>query len=177
MMYKIDRMAMELNHSYCGSGTAQENWRNCDYFSRMSSRASADFAMALLHSAGISIQEALEDWNPQGELLENLAKTEHLRWCAFHYCMGFRPMSREEFDARSQIYRKELADTGSGKIRIGKDLQQRIHACLVPWEELDDLSARENAITGKSTDYKEMDRNNVRAIPAILRTSCPTGEV
>ena len=95
---KIDRMAMELNHSYCGSGTAQENWRNCDYFSRMSSRASADFAMALLHSAGISIQEALENWNPQGELLENLAKTEHLRWCAFHYAMGFRPMSREEFE-------------------------------------------------------------------------------
>ena len=90
---------------------------------------------------------------------------------------GWQSVSREEFDARSQIYRKELADTGSGKIRIGKDLQQRIHACLVPWEELDDLSARENAITGKSTDYKEMDRNNVRAIPAILRASRPAGEI
>ena len=165
----IDRMAMVLNQSYCGSGTLRENWLNCDYFSRMSSRASADFAVSLLHSAGVSISEALERWEPQGELLENLAKTEHLRWCAFHYSMGFRPMSQEEFHHRAEVYRREAADTGVGKIRISKDLNQRIHACLVPWDQLDALSARENAITGKNTDYKEMDRNNVRAIPNVLR--------
>lgn len=166
---QIDRMAMVLNQSYCGSGTARENWLKCDYFSRMSSRASADFATALLHSAGVSVSDALEHWDPQGELLENLAKTEHLRWCAFHYAMGFRPMSREEFDARAGIYRTEVAKTGSSRVRIGKDLNQRIHACLIPWEDLDDLSARENAVTGKNLDYKEMDRNNVRAIPNVLR--------
>ena len=165
----IDRMAMVLNQSYCGSGTLHENWLNCDYFSRMSSRASADFAGSLLHSAGVSINEALERWEPQGELLENLAKTEHLRWCAFHYSMGFRSMRQEEFQRRAEVYRQELAETGVGKIRISKDLNQRIHACLVPWEQLDELSARENAITGKNTDYKEMDRNNVRAIPNVLR--------
>ena len=165
----IDRMAMVLNQSYCGSGTLRENWLNGDYFSRMSSRASADFAVSLLHSAGVSISEALERWEPQGELLENLAKTEHLRWCAFHYSMGFRPMSQEEFHHRAEVYRREAADTGVGKIRISKDLNQRIHACLVPWDQLDALSARENAITGKNTDYKEMDRNNVRAIPNVLR--------
>lgn len=165
----IDRMAMELNQTYCGSGTLRENWLNCDYFSRMSSRASADFAVSLLHSAGIEPEEALTHWDPQGELLENLAKTEHLRWCAFHYSMGFRSMSQEEFNHRAEVYRRELAETGMGKIRISKDLNQRIHACLIPWNELDELSARENAITGKNTDYKEMDRNNVRAIPDVLR--------
>lgn len=166
---KIDRMAMMLNQSYCGSGTPQENWRKCDYFSRMSSRASADFSAALLYSAGVTPQDALTHWDPQGALLENLAKTEHLRWCAFHYSMGFRAMPPEEFDRRAEIYRRELAETGTGSIRIGKDLARRIHACLVPWEELDNLSARENAVTGKSIDYKEMDRNNVRAIPDVLR--------
>ena len=44
----------------------------------------------------------------------------------------------------------------------------RTHACLVPWEELDALSARENAITGDQVDYKAMDRNNVLALPEIL---------
>lgn len=166
---KIDRMAMVLNQSYCGTGTARENWIKCDYFSRMSSRASADFAAAMLHCAGVSVQDARNHWDPRGELLENLSKTEHLRWCAFHYSMGFRAMTRQEFDERSQIYRQELAETGAGKIRIGKDLNRRIHACLVPWEELDSLSERENAITGKNIDYKEMDRNNVRAIPDILK--------
>lgn len=165
----IDRMAMVLNQSYCGSGTIRENWLNCDYFSRMSSRASADFAVSLLHSAGIEHEEALTQWNPQGELLENLATTEHLRWCAFHYSMGFRSMSQEEFNQRAEVYRRELAETGMGKIRISKDLNQRIHACLIPWNELDELSARENAITGNNTDYQELDRNNVRAIPDVLR--------
>ena len=78
-------------------------------------------------------------------------------------------MSQEEFNHRAEVYRQELAETGAGKIHISKDLNQRIHACLIPWDQLDELSARENAITGKNTDYKEMDRNNVRAIPSVLR--------
>ena len=82
---------------------------------------------------------------------------------------GWEHVSREEFDARAGIYRTEVAKTGSSRVRIGKDLNQRIHACLIPWEDLDDLSARENAVTGKNLDYKEMDRNNVRAIPNVLR--------
>ena len=28
-------------------------------------------------------------WPPEGELLENLSRTEHLRWCAFHSVMGY----------------------------------------------------------------------------------------
>ena len=166
---KIDRMAMVLNHTYCGSGTLRENWQKCDYFSRMSSRASADFTYALLRCAGTTADTALESWNPQGKLLENLAKTEHLRWCAFHYTMGFRSMTPEEFARRADIYRQETILTGTGKIRISKDLKQRVHACLVPWDELDTLSACENAITGGNVNYKEFDRNNVRAIPDVLR--------
>ena len=52
---------------------------------------------------------------------------------------------------------------------IGKDLGERLHCCLIPWEDLDDLSARENAVTGKSVDYKQMDRNNVLTLPELLK--------
>ena len=38
----------------------------------------------------------------------------------------------------------------------------------IPWEELDSLSARENAVTGGRTDYKELDRENVIAVRDIL---------
>lgn len=165
----IDRMAMVLNQTYCGTGTARENWEKCDYFSRMSSRASADFADSLLRAAGITGEEALRHWDPKGELMENLAKTEHLRWCAFHYAMGFRAMTREEFDARGKAHAEEKAAAGSSKLRIGKDMPNRVHACLVPWEELDDLSARENAYTGGHVDYKEMDRRNIRSLPGVLK--------
>jgi Rad3-related DNA helicase len=102
-------------------------------------------------------------WPPRPEVLENLARTEHLRWCAFHLAMGYAPMSDEEFSRRCEMYRK-----GTLK-RISKNTEGLTHACLVPWEALDALSERENAVTGGSVDYKALDTNNVLAIPDILR--------
>lgn len=43
------------------------------------------------------------------------------------------------------------------------------HACLTPWEALGDLSGRENRVTGGDVDYKALDRNNVLAVPELLR--------
>ena len=41
---KIDSVATQLNHRYCNNdNTPQQNWARCDWFSRMSSRVSADF--------------------------------------------------------------------------------------------------------------------------------------
>lgn len=167
--HHIDQIAMVVNHTYCGGGTPQENWKKCDYFSRMSSRAFADFADSILYCAGVTREDALKRWEPKGELLENLAKTEHLRWMAFHHCMGFRVMTEAEFEDRVRTYLEEVARTGSSQMRISKDLQKRTHACLVPWDALDLLSAREKAATGREVDYKEMDRNNVRIVADILR--------
>lgn len=166
----MDIMAMAVNQIYCqGNGkTMLQNWENCDYFSRMSSRAFADFIPSMLHIAGQSPQTVTQDWKPEGQLLENLAITEHMRWCAFHYAMGYVPMSQEEFHARGRQHAQEKAEKGSSKLRIGKDTVRRIHACLTPWEKLDELSAAENRYTGGNVDYKAMDRNNVLAMPAIL---------
>ncbi|MBP3371774.1 MAG: hypothetical protein J6L88_04540 [Clostridia bacterium] len=162
----IDRAAMALNHSYCGNDkTPQENWRTCDYFSRMSSRASADFAPCFMHMAHMDAAH----WAPKGEVLENLSITEHERWCAFHYCMGFSPMADETFAARCETYTMQK-EAGLRPIRIGKDLNARIHACLIGWDALDDLSARENAVTGGNVDYKQMDRNNVLTLPLVIRS-------
>lgn len=168
----LDRRAMALNYSYCNdpSLTAREAWLRCDYFSRLSSRASADFAEAMAYAAGIDTQIPPENWTPDEELLENLAKTEHLRWCAFHYAMGFTAMSNEEFADRCKQFAAEKQACGQGKIRVGKDLQARRHACLIPWDDLDELSQKENAATGRDVDYKQLDRNNVLALPTLLKT-------
>lgn len=175
----VDRMAMGVNHFYmAGNGkTALQNWMDCDYFSRMSSRASADFFPAMMKAAGVTRQEVLDgQWKPEGQLLENLSITEHERWCAFHYCMGYSPMTEEEFQARATQYRKDIADSNPRPIRIAKNAAGRTHACLVPWDALDALSQKENAITGKNVDYKLMDTRNVLAIPQILQ-SCEDTEV
>ena len=94
---------------------------------------------------------------------------EHARWNAFHFCMGFMPMSQEEYDARTAVYLEQKTQTGKGKIRIGKNLDAKTHACLIGWDDLDILSAKENAITGGKVDYKQMDKNNILLLPTLFR--------
>ena len=168
---RIDAMAMQINQMYCrGNGLdAEENWEKCGYFDRMSSRASADFYPAILRCAGQTEEQVLNGgWPPKDEVLENLAITEHLRWCAFHYVMGYRLMPQEIYEQRAEQYLREKEKTGAGTTRIGKDSKKRLHACLIPWEELDALSERENAVTGGTVDYKSMDRDNILAIPQVI---------
>jgi len=166
----IDEMAMLVNQQYQNSGkTALENWMVCDYFSRMSCRAFADAIRGFLKAAHKTEEQVLGgDWNLTAEQLENLSIMEHERWCAFHYCMGFQPMERAEFDERAALYR-EQAKNGKPSVRIGKNMAEKTHACLVPWDDLDELSLRENAVTGKNLDYKQMDRDNVLTIPVLLQ--------
>lgn len=167
---KIDQRAIILNHGYCGNNgkTPQENWYDTDYFSRMSSRASADFAPAYLYMTHTDGKTAAKE----GLVLtdrqkDNLGKTEHLRWNAFHFVSGYSPMPDDVFEKRAEIYRAQKA-AGKSEIRIGKDQENRLHACLVSWEELDELSAKENRVTGGNTDYKEYDIRNVLAVPELL---------
>ena len=171
---RIDAMAMQIHHMYCrDSGrTAAEDWEACGYFNRQSSRASADFYPAVLRASGKTAEEILAgDWPPPADVLENLAVTEHLRWCAFHLVMGYSPMPREVWDARAGrwLAAAKTADNGRPGFSIGKDAELRLHACLVPWEDLDELSARETAVTGKAVDYKEMDRRNILAAADVLK--------
>ena len=159
---KIDSVATQLNHRYCNNdNTPQQNWARCDWFSRMSSRASADFMPSM---AVIARQDPAQQWALTDAQLENLGITEHQRWMAFHFVMGYEKMPAEVYGQREQQYISEKSLYGTGKIRVGKDTVARQHACLIPWEELDALSRRENAITGGNVDYKQSDKNNVLAI-------------
>ena len=162
---KIDSVATQLNHRYCNNdNTPQQNWARCDWFSRMSSRASADFMPPM---AVIARQDPAQQWTLTDAQLENLGITEHQRWMAFHFVMGYEKMPAEVYDQREQQYISEKSLYGTGKIRVGKDTVARQHACLIPWEELDALSRRENAITGGNVDYKQSDKNNVLAIAQL----------
>lgn len=166
----IDDMAMLVNQQYQSNGkTALENWMVCDYFSRMSCRAFADAIRAFLKAAHKTEEQVLQgDWNLPQDQLENLSIMEHERWCAFHYCMGFLPMTQEEYADRVRKYEDQKKD-GKPSIRIGKNMAGKTHACLISWKALDKLSDREKNITGKAVDYKQMDRDNVLTIPNLLR--------
>ena len=166
-----DRDAILLNASYDDSDRSDwEKWVACDSFGKMSSRASADFAPAFIRASGSSREEMLSGkWEPSAEMLQNLGETEHLRWNAFHFCSGYRTMSREEFDANAETWARCQAEGIPCSTRIARNREKRLHACLIPWEELDELSERENRITGRAVDYKQTDINNVLALPKLLQ--------
>ena len=172
--HDLDQKAMILNHTYQPQSekSALQNWMECDYFSRQSCRAATDFLPALLRAAGKTAEQVVQgDWSLSAQQIENLSRTEHLRWCAFHYCMGFSTMDRHEFLERANLYSQQKEQGLIPTIRIGKNMLHKTHACLIPWEELDGLSAEESAITGKQIDYKAMDTDNVMAVPLLLQAA------
>ena len=173
---EADRNAMLLNATYDHSPRSTwEKWVACDSFSKMSSRASADFIPAFLRIAGTSRDKVLAgDWHLSDEMLQVLGETEHLRWNAFHFATGYRPMSKEEFEANARVWRQCRAEGKACGIKIAKNSRARTHACLIPWEELDELSDRENAITGRNVDYKQIDIDNVLTMPKILKAEVKT---
>ena len=102
-----------------------------------------------------AIRQAAEEilagnWNPDDRMRQVLGETEHLRWCAFHYAMGYVPMSRMEFEANIEAFTRLREEGKQPGFRISKNREERKHACLVPWEDLDALSAEENRVTGRN---------------------------
>jgi len=166
-----DRSAIVLNAAYDSSDRSDwEKWIACDSFSKMSSRASADFQPAFIRASGSSREEMLAGtWNPTQELLLTLGETEHLRWNAFHFAMGYRTMSEEEFQANAALWARCRAEGVPCPIRLTKNTETRTHACLIPWAALDELSRRESEITGRSVNYKQYDIDNVLTLPRLLR--------
>ena len=156
---EVDDLAERLNHFYCKSDeSVQSTWASCNYFNRMSSRASADFLSTYLRRLGLVDKSGIP-----ATMMENLAKTEHLRWCAFHYSMGYRFMDEKTMYDRAKKYKEDPS------VRITKDTSGRQHACLIPWDELDVLSAYESDVTGKNVDYKQMDRDNVKVVYELMK--------
>ena len=160
---ELDSYAMELNHRYSGGKSIAEDWKNCDYFGRMSSRASVDYLMPLLRrlTGGERILTDIQR--------ENIAKSEHLRWNAFHYTFGFEAMDIGEFVQRVKDRQAEILEHGRSSIKITKDAKRRKHVCLVGWDELDEISRAENSITNGSRNYKDSDRANVDMVMEIVR--------
>ena len=154
----MDDFAKMLNHQYChNDASAKKNWADCRYFDRMSSRASADYLSSLLKRIGVDKMDIIPE-----EMLLNLAKSEHLRWNAFHHACGYRKMEKDELKKRAELY------ANGGISRITKGTENKLHACLVSWDELDELSKLESSITGKDIDYKKKDMENVLMVKELL---------
>ncbi len=169
---RLDERARQINHQYhiAEGRSPEEDWATCDYFSRLSCRASADYLPAFIKASGLTEDALKKDGWPQNPaLLAHLGEMEHLRWCAFHFCMGYRPMTDKDFAERAGRFVREKEETGSSRLRVAKDSDKKRHACLIPWKDLPALDKKEKALTGRDVNYQQLDLDNVLLIPQLLR--------
>jgi hypothetical protein len=163
-----DEMAKMINYVYCRydkpvfeefTETDRENinikWKEVTLFDKDSSRAVARNIENMMEIAGKDISE-LNDAE-----LNIIAENEHLRWNAFHFVNGICEWKLNEITEPNAKFRDK-----------NKNLLK--HGCLVPFSELDNVSAKVNEIKeqqGKSgkEDYVETDRRIVRHFPLFLK--------
>ena len=161
---ELDKFAMELHHYYTGGKSLNEDWKQCGYFHRMSSRASVDYLIPL-------IRKIMADRNTlTPEQKENLAKSEHLRWCAFHYTFGYDVMEIDEFIERLKKQQTEIQEHGKSDIKPRQDTEAKKHVYLVSWDKLDDVSKAENSVTHGNRDFKKNDRDNIDTIMKLMQS-------
>lgn len=130
-----------------------KNWIGLSDFERGSNVSVADFNFSFIKMIGretfknFKSSQDFKKWlkdNP--EKYETLARTEHLRWCAYLYSNGWNVMPLEE-DIMVE----------------NKDSKRKLHTCLVPFDELASVSKMFNE------DYEKYDYDNVDIIFDIFK--------
>jgi hypothetical protein len=172
---ETDRMARVVHEVYGGNPP----WQELDWVLQESNRASADFIPAMLALAGLSGEAAGKQQTLANEpdLAETLAKTEHLRWNAFHAAMGFRPMGLEEMRRRFEKYDGER-NTRDHLDFCRRDSKERLQVCLATWDELDaitgayrELARKADNAKEQTRDFKDNDRYIIESIPKFLQAA------
>ncbi len=187
----IDKLAKKVNEYYnyrikqqLESDSAMEfdNWKELSLFNKNTNRAVAAHLSTKLALLGYKINKSntishfrkdskLNDY-ANYEQLENLSRLEHLRWNAFHFVNGWTQFTYEEIEQM-----KKTKDVKLG-YNDRKNYKKRKHACLVPWEELADISHIFSYKGNLDIDLKEMypnikdfqleDLKQISNIPEIL---------
>ena len=198
---KLETWARNLNRAYCEcfdlplekraekTDEADESYEELEY-NRTSSMASAIFLKYELYSfcqlvAWGECSELLpeklptaKDWEKplddskfeevidayalyvQNNDTEWLQRLEHERWNGYIRTLGFRRATEEEFRAFYPHTKKN------------QDQLARLHICLVPYDELDEVDAMYERVTGDppSPKYKDVDKAVIAHLPNIIRS-------
>ena len=118
-------------------------WNRCNSYNKNSSINAAEFYQTIIKVIG---KEESCNYNEIIDYICNLSKKqkdylgqlEHNRWSAFMLLEGYR---YNNFGHKND--------------------KKKLHACLIPYEKLDDLDKIEEMATGKKPNYKENDIKNV----------------
>lgn len=153
---KLDAMAKAVHcyyeNFYGKIGDMESFWKKSTLYEKQSSRAHAINIPWKLKSAGFQVAEGVRDDAFEKELaddpqlLMNLSVGEHLRWEAKLFLEGWKTARPGE------LAPKQSKDTG-----------KKLHVCLVPWEELEQVEDY------YGVRYRDLDKHLVEALPDILQ--------
>ncbi len=126
-------------------------WEKLIYIKKVSNQTVAEHVIAKLSLIGLTPEQlktnfsSKEKWveyiKSYPDIYKNLAKGEHLRWNASYFVRGWRKWN--------------LGDITGGE---NQNAALRLHACLVAWDELENVEKRFNA------PYREYDHNIIDEI-------------
>lgn len=140
----------------------QEAWRTLSSHKQQSNISASLHIPTKLALMGLTTQtiqqfstseEYLEFLRSNKERYDNLARTEHLRWNAFHFVRGWRVWG--------------LSDENSAGHPTG-DGQRKLHICLVDWDSLNALDTHQGQKVGT---YHGYDYGNSDNIFTVLKLS------
>ncbi len=89
-------------------------------------------------------------------IVEELSKLEHRRWNAYMLANGWRKCTTQQ---TKKWY---------GQLRDYRNFAAKLHPCIIPWSELDNLSNWMFEQFNKKVDFKELDRIMIKHLPEIL---------
>ena len=131
-----------------------KNWLAMSEFEKGSNVSVADFNSTFIKLIGrenFARIKNSEDFKAylrgRPKLYANLSRIEHLRWCAYLYSSGW-----------------DVLPLNGEILAENKDAERKLHACLVPFDELGKISEAFNE------DYKKYDSDNVDIIFDIYKT-------
>lgn len=137
LLARAKAINLRYSHLYAGVAETAENreaeWAKLDAFTRGSNISAADYHLVRLDMLKAMGLPASAEKLP-GETLELLAQLEHMRWCRYHYLNNWA-----------------FGQPENGK---RKDPHLRLHADLVPYENLTDAE-------------REKDRENIRILLSV----------
>lgn len=137
---QTDRQAEELHRRYSETSPFQSKWNELDTYLQNSNRAVIwDIPNKLMLAGDLSAATRKE----REDIYWKLAEYEHRRWNVFQYTHGWLRLPEGELTPE--------------EVRAGitKRVSQKRHACLVPWDELDDLPQASPGLL-KRYDYENV---------------------